>query len=42
MSFFFTVNNVERSDLFVHNPPNAGDWINLVDFAVMWALWLVM
>lgn len=42
MSFLFTVNLVQRSDLFVHNPPNAGDWINMANFAVIWVLWLVM
>ncbi|KAI1116146.1 hypothetical protein F5Y14DRAFT_449324 [Nemania sp. NC0429] len=42
ISFFYTVNKVQRYDLFVHKPPNAGDWINLANFAVIWVLWLVI
>jgi uncharacterized protein with PQ loop repeat len=29
-------------DLFIHDPPNVGDSINLAQFALVWVLWLVM
>lgn len=32
----------QNPGLFVHTPPNVGDSINLAQFAVVWALWLVV
>jgi hypothetical protein len=42
ISFFFLINNVEESDVFVNRPPNAGDWLNLAQLALVWVLWLLM
>ncbi|KAJ8111528.1 hypothetical protein ONZ43_g5601 [Nemania bipapillata] len=42
ISFLVIVNNIEPSDVFAHNPLRAGDWINLVNFGVIWVLWLVI
>ncbi|PIG88064.1 hypothetical protein AARAC_001586 [Aspergillus arachidicola] len=30
--------NAQSSDPFVHNPPNAGDWLDFLQFAVTWCL----
>jgi hypothetical protein len=42
ISFLFTVTQSEESDVFVETPPNTGDWLNLVQFTVVWILWLAM
>jgi hypothetical protein len=42
MSFFFLVNNTEGSDVFVNQPPNAGDWLNFAQLAVVCVLWLIV
>ena len=42
-SFFWVVNSrLQRPDNFVHDPHNAGDIINLLQFALIWVLWLLM
>lgn len=41
-AFFFVVNNSEGSDAFVNRPPNSGDWLNLIQLALVWVLWLAM
>lgn len=33
---------VEDSDVFVHQPASLGDWLNLAQFAIVWALWALM
>ncbi|KAI0451452.1 hypothetical protein F5B21DRAFT_383049 [Xylaria acuta] len=42
ISFLVVVNNAESSDIFVHDPREPGDWINFVNIAVIWILWLVI
>lgn len=45
VSFVAVVNyatELRKPDIFVHDPPNAGDKINLAQFALVWVLWLVM
>ncbi|KAH7371846.1 hypothetical protein BKA64DRAFT_268214 [Cadophora sp. MPI-SDFR-AT-0126] len=42
ISFFFVVNSVEPADAFVKNPPNAGDWLNFGQFALVWVLWFIV
>ncbi|KAK4155115.1 hypothetical protein C8A00DRAFT_42259 [Chaetomidium leptoderma] len=43
LSFFFVVNSrIEGSSVFVHDPPDTGDHINLAHFALVWLLWLVI
>jgi uncharacterized protein with PQ loop repeat len=42
LAFFYVVNDFDRSDFFVHRSVNAGDWINLVQTAVVAVLWLVL
>jgi uncharacterized protein with PQ loop repeat len=42
ISFYGVVNAIEPSDVFVHNPVDAGDWLNLIHFAVVWGLWVIM
>jgi len=42
LSFFWVVNSFEPSDVFVNKPPNAGDWLNFVQFSLVWVLWLAM
>lgn len=43
ISFFSIVNcRAEELSTFVHNPPDAGDIINLAQFTLVWVLWLVM
>lgn len=42
LAFFFVVNNFEEPDFFVHSPVNAGDWMNLVQTAVITLLWLAL
>jgi uncharacterized protein with PQ loop repeat len=45
-SFLLVVNSgmeeKGKPDMFVHNPLDAGDSINLAQFALVWVLWLVM
>ena len=42
-SLFLVVNNrCEGASIFVHDPPNVGDHINLAHFALVWVLWLVV
>lgn len=33
---------VEESDVFVTKPISAGDWLNLAQFGVVWALWALV
>lgn len=33
---------VEESDVFVTNPISAGDWLNLAQFGIVWALWALV
>ncbi|KAK3937885.1 hypothetical protein QBC46DRAFT_410768 [Diplogelasinospora grovesii] len=43
LSFFFVVNHrFEDTQVFVHTPPDVGDILNLTQFAVVWALWLMI
>ncbi|KAI0438803.1 hypothetical protein F4803DRAFT_533899 [Xylaria telfairii] len=42
ISFFFTVNRIEPSYVFAHDPPVAGDWLNLAQLTVVWILWLLI
>jgi hypothetical protein len=42
LAFYYVVNHFERPEFFVHSPVNAGDWINLVQTAVVAVLWLVL
>ncbi|KAF2268064.1 hypothetical protein CC78DRAFT_530455 [Lojkania enalia] len=42
LAFFFIVNNIDNPDFFVHNPINAGDWLNLAQLAVVLSLWLIL
>ncbi|KAK4204627.1 hypothetical protein QBC40DRAFT_345362 [Triangularia verruculosa] len=46
LSFIFVVNYAREEfagpDLFVHDPLNAGDRMNLAQFALVWVLWLVI
>ncbi|KAI0428874.1 hypothetical protein F5Y09DRAFT_275937 [Xylaria sp. FL1042] len=42
ISFVVTVNHLEPSDIFIHDPREIGDWINFVNFAAIWVLWLVI
>jgi uncharacterized protein with PQ loop repeat len=42
LSFFLTVNNIDKPGVFVHYPPNAGDRLNLAQLTAVWLLWLVM
>jgi uncharacterized protein with PQ loop repeat len=42
LAFFYIVNDFDNSDFFVHNPINAGDWINLAQTAVVAIFWLIM
>jgi uncharacterized protein with PQ loop repeat len=44
-SFFCIANHRFEEHLphvFVHDPPEIGDFINLAQFALVWVLWLVM
>ncbi|PVH79612.1 hypothetical protein DL98DRAFT_516030 [Cadophora sp. DSE1049] len=40
ISFYCVVNSIEPADVFVNNPPSVGDWLNFVQFALVWVLWL--
>ncbi|KAH4412192.1 hypothetical protein HBH92_108640 [Parastagonospora nodorum] len=40
LTFFFIMNYPKDSDFFVHNPKNAGDWINFAQMSVIVVLWL--
>lgn len=46
LSFLFVVNYAReekgKPNMFVHDPPDVGDTINLVQFSLVWVLWLVM
>ncbi|GAP90755.1 hypothetical protein SAMD00023353_5200940 [Rosellinia necatrix] len=42
LGFLVVADSPEPSDIFAHDPREAGDWINLANFAVVWALWLVI
>ncbi|KAL2128445.1 hypothetical protein VTI74DRAFT_9183 [Chaetomium olivicolor] len=46
LSFLLVVNyageSLDKPDLFVHYPPDAGDRINLAQFTLVWALWVVI
>jgi hypothetical protein len=43
ITFFYIVNDIEPVDVFVNNrPPNTGDWLNLLQVALVWVLWLVL
>jgi hypothetical protein len=46
ISFLLVVNSgleeKGKPNLFVHNPPDTGDNINLAQFTLVWVLWLVM
>jgi hypothetical protein len=46
LSFLLVVNYAREegggADLFVHNPPDTGDRINLAQFTLVWVLWLAM
>ncbi|KAI8182797.1 hypothetical protein K4K52_006965 [Colletotrichum sp. SAR 10_76] len=33
---------VEDSDVFVQQPASLGDWLNLAQFAIVWALWALI
>jgi hypothetical protein len=42
-SFLFIVNcRDEELSVFIHSSADTGDVINLVQFALVWVLWLVM
>lgn len=30
------------TDMFIHNPPSVGDWLNLAQFAIVCGLWVLM
>jgi uncharacterized protein with PQ loop repeat len=47
LSFLLVVNYagegpLDKPNLFVHRPPDVGDRINLAQFTLVWALWVVM
>ncbi|KAI1428364.1 hypothetical protein F5Y12DRAFT_57203 [Xylaria sp. FL1777] len=42
ISFLVIVDYPSSSNIFVHNPRETGDWINLVNFVAIWILWLVI
>ena len=42
ISFYFIVNRVDHSDVFTHDPPTVGDWLNLAQTTVVFIAWLVM
>ncbi|KAJ5380631.1 uncharacterized protein N7496_003059 [Penicillium cataractarum] len=42
LGFFFLVNNTQESDFFIENPPTTGDWLNLAQFTLVWALQLLL
>jgi uncharacterized protein with PQ loop repeat len=42
ISFYFLVNHVEPADVFIHEPPAVGDWLNLAQLALVWVLWLAV
>ncbi|KAI1356384.1 hypothetical protein F5Y01DRAFT_323816 [Xylaria sp. FL0043] len=42
LSFFFVTNQAEGSEIFVHDPPDVGDWLNLAQFTDVCALWLLI
>lgn len=42
LAFCYIVNHVDEPDFFVHEPVNAGDWINLTQRTVVMVLWLVL
>lgn len=42
LGFFYVVNLSKDSDLFVNNPRNIGDWLNLVQLTVVWLMSLLL
>ena len=40
--FLLVVNDTEGSDMFVHNPVNGGDWLNLIQLGILVLLWLLL
>jgi hypothetical protein len=42
LSFYFIVNRVEPADVFTHEPPTVGDWLNLAQTTAIFLAWLVM
>lgn len=46
VAFFYIINSAAQSppasDVFAHKPPRLGDYLNLVQLALVWMLWLVM
>jgi hypothetical protein len=41
LTFFIIVNYSKDSEVFVHNPRNPEDWINLAQMSVVVVLWLI-
>jgi len=42
LGFFLVVNNINSPDVFVHDPVNTGDWLNLAQLIVVWIPWLIL
>jgi hypothetical protein len=42
LEFFILVNNTEQADFLIETPPTTGDWLNLAQFTIVWALHLLL
>ncbi|KFZ18427.1 hypothetical protein V502_04103 [Pseudogymnoascus sp. VKM F-4520 (FW-2644)] len=42
IGFFFVASHSFDSDIFVHDPRNTGDWLNLAQLTVVWIMSLVL